>query len=195
MSRGVTALQRVLVGLLLWTACAKSAPLSVEYAVTALGGNNYRYTYTVTGGDFLLNQALELQFAATDFLFLGPAAAPNSDWDGLVLQPNNPVGADGVWSLLALVDHPGLAGLFTIDFQWTGAGAPSLQHYFVNQYDEFGGFVAQVSEGDTVPFVPTGPTAVPEPSSAAMFGAGGVLAATYLGLQRRRQRSQAEADH
>lgn len=188
MRQGYSTLRRLLAGLLLGALGLSAGSVYSQYTVEALGGNAYRYTYNVSG-DFLANQALEFQFSAGHYIFLDAGIAPNSDWDGLIFQPNNPPGADGVWSLLALIDNPATSGLFTIDFQWGGPGIPTSQHFYVNQYDALGNFVAMVSQGDTVP-APPGPITVPEPSTAVLLTGAFSAWATARLFRRRRFRSE-----
>lgn len=159
------------------------APLSIQYDVNPLGGANYRYTYSLSGDIPLTNQAFELQFSPALYATLSGATVASADWDGLVFQPNNPIGADGVWSVLALLDSPAAVSPFTIDVVWIGIGMPGAQPFVVTQYDALGTVLSEVSSGVTARA--GGGTLVPEPGTSVYLGIGAIL----IVIRRRRQRN------
>src|SRR6266540_1614659 len=76
---------------------------TILYDVTSQGGNVYRYEF-VPNVVLLANEEIDIKFDPTLFgnLFNGVAGA---DFKLSLLQPNNPPGAFGDYSILALVDH------------------------------------------------------------------------------------------
>ena len=67
-----------------------------------LGPNNYQYTYFINGFNLQANQEIYIPFDPTVYLSLSNGVA-TSDFSLVVLLPNNPAGAPGVYSALALV--------------------------------------------------------------------------------------------
>lgn len=131
-----------------------------------LGETVYRYTYNLEGFSLQLNQELDIRFDAAIFKELLNGVAP-AGFDLLLFQPGSPSGAPGDYSLLALIDNPPMAGIFSVDFILFGGSPPAAQQYFVNQYDDSGNFLNTVSSGQT---------AVPEPGTlwlvSGLIGAG-----------------------
>lgn len=140
-----------------------SASPIVQYQVTT-NGTAGTYHYFVSGFDFLVNEALDIQFGqlGSNNLFgqLSNGVAP-AGFDLLLFQPNNPPQAPGDYSALALVDHPSLTGTFSVDFTLTGTGMPGSQVFSISQFDSNGNFVNLVASGSTQ-LVGSG---VPEPAS------------------------------
>jgi hypothetical protein len=147
-----------------------AAPVSagtINADVMQLGANLYRFTYSINGFDFLVNQDLDIQFDPSAVLGLSNGVA-TSGFNLLLLQPNNPPGGTGDYSALALVDHPSLAGPFSVDVSLNpGFLPPSSQTFVINQFDANGVFVAKVASGIVAD--------APEPSSGLL-----VLAAIVL---------------
>src|ERR1017187_1810509 len=128
-----------------------SASPIVQYQVTT-NGTTGTYQYFVSGFDFLVNEALDIQFGqlGSNNLFgqLSNGKAP-AGFDLLLFQPNNPPQAPGDYSALALVNHPSLTGTFSVDFTLTGMGIPGSQVFSISQFDSNGNFVGLVASGST----------------------------------------------
>ena len=143
-----------------------SAAAIVQFQVADLGGNLHRYNYSISGYSFQQNQELAISFAPALYGTLSNGLA-SSGFNLLLLQPNSPPGTSGVYSALALVNNPSLAGPFSVDFIFKGPGAPSTQPFLINQYDQSGTFVSTIGSGLTTPL---GGPAVPEPGSFSLGG-------------------------
>lgn len=148
-------------------ALATSANASViEYELTDLGGNLYRYDYTVFNdgsiaseiGLFDINFDTDLYEESSLMPDLGAAVA--ADWDGLILGSG--IGLPAVFDMFAF--GPGLAvdeslTGFGIEFLWIGPGNPGTQ-----SFDIFDPFTFDfLGSGSTIDVQP--PVAVPEPAT------------------------------
>ena len=161
---------------------------SIQYHVTSLDGtvgagrpatgvdSAFRFSYEANGLELLAFQELDIRFDATSFVTLfNPMAGPGVDV--LVLQPNNPPGAAGDLSILALVGNPNL-GNFSIDVVAAGQIPGSLQ-FSINEYDpKTLNFVRAVTEDRAVL------DGVPEPATWS-FVATGLLCLGALTVRRR----------
>jgi hypothetical protein len=174
--RGVN---RSLLFLPLWTILLAGhlAAGTVGYQVSGLGGNAYRYEFFPSNLNLLIDQELDIQFDPTFFgsLFNGVA---DSDFRLLLLQPNNPPGAVGDYTALALVDNPSLAGPFSVDVRWFGSGVPGGLPYLLHQFDASGQNLGTIGSGSLV-------VETPEPASWLLGGIGLVIGG-FLGKGRRR---------
>jgi hypothetical protein len=147
------------------------------------GGNDpLRYTYFVTDLTLLANQELDIRFDPDLYGALTNGLA-GPGFDVLLLQPNNPPGTFGDFSVLALVDNPPFPEALSVDFTFIGSGTPGAQPFFINEYDQSGKFVATIASGFTV-------AAIPEPGSLALGGTG-LLTGGVLWILRRRFRGTA----
>ncbi|MBS1855791.1 MAG: PEP-CTERM sorting domain-containing protein [Acidobacteria bacterium] len=136
---------------------------SILFQVTSLGSNAYRYDYTIDYS-LLRNQEIDIRFDPALYAGLSNGIA-NSDFTLSLLQPGNPAGAFGDYSLLALIDNPSLAGPFGVQFTYLGAGEPGRQPYLVHQFDPTGqNIIATLDAGFTA--------TVPEPATWFLVGAG-----------------------
>src|SRR5579864_157626 len=75
---------------------------TITFEVTPLGGNNYHYTYGISGIVFQPNQGVDIRFDPTLF----PAnsltnATVGSGFTLFLLQPNNPPGTSGDYEAVA----------------------------------------------------------------------------------------------
>ena len=138
---------------------------TIQYDFAAAGQNLYRYSYLISGFNLQRNQELDIQFDPAVYLSLSNGVATH-DFNLVLLQPNNPPGAVGDYSALALVDNPSLAGTFSVDVALVGSGSAqsSSQPFLINQFDQNGDFVATIGSGVTVPRVPS----VPEPGTGSL---------------------------
>ncbi len=140
---------------------------TIQFDVTGLGSNSFRYNYFVSGTTFQANQELDIRFDPARYSNLSNPVA-GSGFKASVFQPNNPPGVFGDYSALALTNNPSLAGPFSVDFSFSGPGQPGSQPYSINQFDQGGNFVSTIETGVTSPRVPT--TGVPEPASVTLCG-------------------------
>lgn len=140
---------------------------SISFEVTDLGGNQFRYSYTFTGLSLQANQEIDIRFDPALYANLSNGIAP-PQFDLLVLQPNNPPGTFGDYSILSLINNPDLTGNFSVEFQFLGSGQPGAQPYLINEYDATGDFVGTVGRGMTQ--TAADPADVPEPQSLWLVG-------------------------
>lgn len=137
----------------------------IDYDLTSLGGDSYRYDYTVTN-DGSLGAGVALEWFAILFdpalydessLSIVTPDPPASDWDELILGSGLLV--DAAYDVLALAGGvaPGdLVSGFAVEFTWIGAGTPGAQ-------------VFEIYDRQTLAVLETGLTAVPEPSTLALL--------------------------
>jgi hypothetical protein len=150
----------------LWTAltAGQLTAGSIWYQVTSLGGNSYRYDYTINFS-LLQNQEVDLQFDPALYTGLNNGTA-TTDFRLRLLQPGNPFGAFGDYSILALIDNPSLTGPFSVEFTYLGAGGPGGQPYLIHQFDPTGqNIIATLDSGSTAP----------EPASWLLAGVGLII--------------------
>src|SRR3954453_12744053 len=100
---------------------------TVQFQTTSLGTVNgqslFRNTYTLVDTALQTNQALDIDFDSALYGTLSNAQGP-ANFDILLLQPNNPPGAAGLFSGLALSNtQPPIT--FGVSFIFLGAGQPS----------------------------------------------------------------------
>lgn len=155
-----------------------------EVGVTAAGDTLYRYTYSPEGFTLPQNSEIDIRFDPALYGELSNGVAP-AEFDLLLLQPNNPPGAFGDYSALALIDNPPLSGVFSVDFTFLGAGVPGAQPWLVNQFDEQGNFVSTIASGTTA----SSTAVVPEPATCAA-GCFTLLMAGAAHFWRRRTKPQ-----
>jgi hypothetical protein len=93
----------------------------------------------------------------------------DSDFRLALLQPNNPPGAPGAYSALALMDNPSLAGPFSVDVNWLGSGVPGSLPFFIHQFDASGRILETIGSGS---LEAAGPVEAPEPASWLLGGLG-----------------------
>ena len=153
---------------------AASITAASTVSTNGSGDTVYHYVYTLVGGPLLANQELEILFAAGLYGELSNGVAP-AGFDLLVFQPNQPLGADGRFSALALVDNLSLSGVFSVDAVFLGTGTPGPQAFFVNQLDAQGGIVTLDLNS------------VPEPGTWWLGMSGLLAAGTLKALGRLRQ--------
>jgi hypothetical protein len=167
---------------------------SIGVDVTSLGVNAsgesvFRYSYTLLGYTFGQDQELDFRFNPSVFSSLQNGIAPEG-WLVSLFQPNNPPGAFGDFSLLALVNNPPTTGRFSVDVALvkppvgSGSGlpvqAPLTQPFVVNQFKPMGGDLVL----DRV--LEIGTAGVPEPASMTLGAIGLIFVAAGLLKQRSR---------
>ena len=154
---------------------------SITYDTSTVGTNGsgetvYRYVFHLTDVPLDLDQELSLRFAASEYQTLLNGQAPVG-FDLLLFQPNVPGGADGVYSLVALISQPSMAGLFSVDFTLTGGGPPSGFTSFISDFDANGGILNTVAIANTVGNTVTlDLTETPEPSTLVLALSGVIFA-------------------
>ena len=170
-----------LLWLSLWAGLSGNSLIAgtIGFQVTNLGENSYRYTYVVSDFTFALDQELDIRFDPTLYGTLSNGAA-GSDFAVLLLQPNNPPGAFGDFSALALAQNPSLAVVFSVDFTFLASGKPGAQPFLVNQFDASGNFVSTLTSGST-----TLQETAPEPACLLLTGAGLLMTAMLRSIRRR----------
>jgi hypothetical protein len=157
---------------LIMAGCLSAATISSSLSTVGTNGFGdtvYRYTYDLANLTLQINQELNIRFAVDTYQELLNGVAPGGgEFDLLLFQPNSPGGADGAYSLLALVNHPDMNGIFSVDFVLLPGATPTgVQQFFVNQLDGDGNFLNTVSS-DLI--------GIPEPGSL-WLGLSGLLAA------------------
>jgi hypothetical protein len=155
----------------------QASAATIQYTETGPSAGLYTYHYTLTG-PFTQYEVIDLSFdgSTTASNSLSGAVA-GSDWNIQVLQPAAG-GVPGDYYLESKVANPSVAGLFSINFGYTGSGTPGPQAYTLYQFDSNGNQIGVIGSGYfTTAF--TGGT-VPEPSSL-WLSAVGLLA---LGVRR-----------
>ncbi|MEM9388484.1 MAG: hypothetical protein AAGA68_25810 [Pseudomonadota bacterium] len=155
----------------------------VEYEVTNLGGDNYRYDYTITNDS--LGTSIELFDIAFDTalydessLLVASSLDVNAEWDQLVFAsaPGSPALYDA-FTLSGGIPAGGTATGFAVEFLWLGGpGGPGAQSFQVFDAVTF----SLLDSGFTVL---SGGTQVDAPSTLWLAAIGGLAVA---GSRRRR---------
>jgi|SRR5581483_2416968 len=141
--------------------CVAARGTTISTDLTDIGPNEWRLTYQITGVTFQAGEELDIYFDPALYQTLGSGTA-TSDFSLLLFQPNSPFGAQGDYSLLALVDNPSLNGPYSVAAMMSGATQPAPQPFFINQYDSTGTFIERtVFSGMTT----VDDAAVPEPDA------------------------------
>ena len=162
----------VLLGVCLAGAVSAGTILTTD---TFVSGNTYHEVFTFQGFTLSMGMLIEIHYPASQYGSLSNGVAqPSSDWSLVLLQPNNPLGADGIYSMQANVNNPSFAGPFSVDFTFLGGGQPNGVHPFFVLNSDF-----SVNS--------SGFTGVPEPATFSMAGVGGVLLSLFI-LRRYRRR-------
>ena len=171
---------------LIWAAlCSASAVQAADigYTVTSLGGDSWRYAYTLTntaGGPAF--DEFKVFFELSQVAAISSAGA-SGDWDVFVAQVDPDLPSSGYVDLLHLpgVIAPGSVTTgFSVIFTAAAAGlTPGAQSFDLIQSTPF----TVVASGLT--------SAVPEPGTAALLLPGAALLAWVASRQARRQGARA----
>jgi len=155
-----------------------SQAVIIQFTTTFLGGNQYRYDYTVTNdvtGSPNIDE-FTIYFDHTMYENLSSPVGP-VDWDAIVEQYDPAIPADGYYDALALGLPIGVSetlGGFSVIFDWLGSGTPGSQAFDIVDPVSFETLLSGVTTSAL-------PVTVPEPSSLSML-----LAGLLLGLWRLR---------
>src|SRR3979411_1261279 len=87
----------------------------IDLGAATSGEILHRFTYSLSDAILGESQEINIRFDPAVFRLLSNPVAPVG-FSTLVLQPNNPPGAFGDYSALAVVANPSLGGLFSVDF-------------------------------------------------------------------------------
>ena len=162
-----------------------SMAISIDYALSALGGSTYRYDYTVNNTGSLgagVNVKLfDIAFDTTLYdeasLTIVSSGSLSSDWSEMFL--GSTIGVPAQYDVLALADGVSTSTTgFAVQFNWIGGGAgPGNQAFAIYDADSW----ELLEEGMTSLLVdPHNP--VPEPGTMLLT----VIGLAGLGLARRR---------
>jgi hypothetical protein len=171
----------VVIAAIVLMAAANLGAVTVSSQATSLGLDLYQIDYVVSGIQFQMNQELDIRFDPALFDSLSNGSA-GPGFDVLLLQPDNPPGAFGDYSAMALVNSPSLSSMFRVVVRYHGAGSPGPQPFAINQFDANGRFVSVVDRGTTQSPL----TFAPEPRSL-FFTFAGLLFCFVLRHAARRQ--------
>lgn len=173
---------------------------SIQYSITNLGGNEWQYSYTLSG---VYNQYQSIQLdlcsassGCTDgslYSNLTGSLGSNSgsDWSLMVYQPNSGADEPGTFQLQSLVNTDPLNGPFSVDFDYTGTGTPGAQYFSVYQLDSNGNYVSTILGAAPGQPVTDGVLTtlladpVPEPASFAFSGIGLLVLAACKAMRRK----------
>lgn len=175
-------------GCLLFTITQSALAINITYSLTSLGGNNYRYQYSlfnngslgagvaVGGFDIAFNPA---SYSEPSLTIVTPAAL-QADWSEQIIPSF--LAVPTVYDVLALsgglADGATLSG-FAVEFQWLLSGLPGPQSFEIFDPITF----AVLESGLTVAADGPGPTPTPEPGTLALLIA--ALAGSALATRRR----------
>ncbi len=159
---------------------------TIQFDVTSLGSNEYSYSYGVSDVTLQANQELDIEFDPHLYGSLSSGVAP-SGFSLLLFEPNQPLGALGDYSALAVLNNPSLAGTFSVDFSFIGSGQPGAQAFFINQYDQFGNFKGTIESGTTTDLSVA--SAVPEPGGFSLCLLGFLAVPIWCTVRRRFHRT------
>lgn len=147
---------------------------TIEYSLTALGGNNYRYDYTVindgslgTGiaieGFFISFDPAQYDESSLNIVTSAPLAA---DWDEMILGSGLGVPADyDVYALAGGIGVGESISGFAVEFAWLGSGTPGAQPFGIYDPETFetidSGTTSLIASAPGNPDTPE----IPEPST------------------------------
>ncbi len=150
-----------------------AAPIGSQPGKYRVAANAFQITYTLEDFAFPANGELDIRFDPATYVKLWGGMTP-ADFDLVLLQPNNPPGTSGDFSVMALVDRPRFSGEFSVMVLMAGDNRPGEQDFVINQLDEHGVILSRISTGQTLE------STVPEPATLPVVCAallGGMLIA------------------
>lgn len=147
--------------------------------VSAGGPQKARCTYYLLDVALLSNQELNIRFDPALFGTLSnPTGSPG--FSLLLFQPNQPIGAFGDFSALSLMNQSVPSASFSVDFLYLGPGIAGPQPFYINQFNDSGGFTT-LEAGTTLP---EAPSQVPEPTTLALCGVALIACGTWRAARR-----------
>ena len=183
MARSVVRVVAALAALLCVSLPQSSAnATSVKYTVASLGGNAWRYDYTLTNIDLTRPfDELTVFFDPSVYELLSAPLAP-AEWDPIVVQPDTGIPSDGFYDVLKLsgpvTDISSISG-FSVSFRYLSTGSPGAQPFTLL---DSSGFIT-IQTGRTE--VPGAVVVVPEPPTALLLLLGvSLIFATMTWLRR-----------
>jgi hypothetical protein len=172
------------VGLLLvQLAAGPAAASAILYDVTSLGGNTWRYDYTLANDSLTLSVdefTIYFQNGLFESLRSPVGLAP---WDVLAINPDPVLPADGFFDGLVFDLNAALApgttlGGFSVEFDYLGSGLPGSQFF------QFLTASLEVLDTGFTELVSAPPTGVPEPGTVLLI-VSGLLLLTVRAVSRR----------
>jgi hypothetical protein len=147
--------------------------ISVNYTATNVGGTEWRYDYTLSGS-YLSGDDVAVYFPVASSANLSDLGSGGTDWTTFVFQPDPTLPAAGEFDMLANIDNPTLAPVFSVLFQWSGSGSPGSQSFtlFDPSFKVLDTGVTQANAAQTS-----------EPSSLVLLGSGFLV--LWLAARRR----------
>jgi hypothetical protein len=155
---------------------AKADPIGVSFTSTHLSGLEWKYDYTVSGS-YAAQDDLAIYFPYSSDSALTDLQTGGSGWTTFVFQPDSSLPADGEFDLVANVDDPGLASVFSVNFSYSGIGSPGTQDFTL--FDP--SFNVLVSGNTEAEFATT-----PEPESIILLATGALALWT---IERKRTKA------
>lgn len=156
-----------------WTAGAASIDYTVQVVgVLGPGGDPiHRITYSFNGFDLEPFEEIEIRFSPLQFTSIFNPIGGDVDISVVTYQVNNPPGAAGTFSLVALIDNPSFDRPFAVDAILSGDVPDTLPFALNRLQPGTFAFVEQLSSGSA--------HHVPEPASF-----GGVALAVSVAVLR-----------
>ena len=164
----------MVVGLAMALGAGRAGAVTIQFLATDLPdmgtGDRWETQYFVSGQSFPSGYGFSILFpvGSAEHLQVLPTHSA-TDWDAIAIQPDPMLASDGRYDAQALVANATLATVFSVAFDWTGAGSPGSQAFQI--YD---GSFSTIAVGETVP--------VPEPEGLALLASG--IGGLALGRRR-----------
>jgi hypothetical protein len=149
------------------SAASQAAP--IYYETESLGGNSWKYHYTVDNAASAPVYEFTIYFDVGLYSNLRLATGP-STWDPIAIQPDPSLPDDGFYDALALaapVNQGEVLSGFSIVFDLLGGGTPGSQAYDIVDPLTF----AAIFSGQTARTPSTTPVLEPESFSMLLIGA------------------------
>lgn len=136
--------------------------LILMYDVQDLGGNQWRYEYTVVNSAESDVLAFTIAFDSTQSSNFNVSSAPgiSSGWDELCMPYSSGTTLYDAYALGGGIASGASVGGFAVTFSYSGQNALAEQYYEIYDPQDF----SVVASGWTVP--------IPEPATIILFGAG-----------------------